>query len=305
MRCIQVAFATDMEYFEPALVAMTSVLRFVSRPARVYFLGHELTDAAQRKLEAACRHFPGTNLHYHRISTDMLAGLSGKRGYLTPVSLGRLYLPKLVRGQVLYLDSDTITYGDIAPLFDFEMNGSLISAVRDTVNLKYYYKYNSKIYITLKKIKNCNKVKKRLEHRAKLMAPFPIYDYFNSGVLLMDCDAITAVEGLLERMTDTIAAGQHILPDQDHLNTLFKGRVAFLEPKWNCSRGSIRHDMRFLAPVQPRISRHQTSSPIIVHFYGPRKPWQRLGFYDRMRLGYRQVTRYRRTANELVHRICE
>ena len=73
----------------------------------------------------------------------------------------------------------------------------------------------------------------------------------------MNCDAITAVEGLVDRMADIAAAGKYELLDQDHLNALFKGRVVFLEPKWNCSRGDIRSDLRILAPVQPGISRQQ------------------------------------------------
>ena len=150
MNNIQIAFATDMGYFEPTLIAMMSVLKHASRPFSVHFLGYQLADDAKRRLELACRSFADADLSFHELDKDMLAGATQKTDYISLVTLGRLGLPKLAQGQVLYIDGDTITYGDVATLFDLDMKGALIGAVRDVVTLKNLFKKYNNLTFTKK-----------------------------------------------------------------------------------------------------------------------------------------------------------
>ena len=131
---IKIALATDMRVLRPTLVAMMSAVRHALRPITVHLLGYALTEPAWELAESACRALPGTKLIRHDV-TDALDAIPSS-GPTPKTCLGLLLLPGLVEGLVLYLDSDTIAHADVAPLFDLDLGGNPIAAVRDFPLLK-------------------------------------------------------------------------------------------------------------------------------------------------------------------------
>ena len=238
---------------------MDSAIRRASRPATVHFLGDGLTSAARKALETVCRATAGTRLVYHDVS-DILPSSFVSHHHWPRTVLARLHIPHLAEGRVLYIDSDTLTLCDVAPLFDMDLGGNPIGAVRDFGQLDDVLRKHINMY--------------RLKVMTDLMDPLPIHDYFNSGVLLMDCNTIRSDPDLLGYMTDIERAKKHEFPDQDFLNLVMKGRVTFLDPCWNSFSGRAKYVSKVAADVLPPDLAHRPKFPRIAHFVYGLKPWK-------------------------------
>ena len=262
MKDVQIALATDPNYLRLALIAMGSVIERASQPVTVHFLADSLTDSAREITEAACAQVRGTKLVWHDL-TDILPTDIGSVWPKT--ILARLFLPKLVDEKVLYLDADTMTFSDICPLFKMDMNGNPIAAVRDFVFLN-----------RCMRLKSCPQT---LEYLTNLMNPYPVHDYFNSGVILMDCCKIKRDHRLLDSITDMKLTtkyektDQGECPDQDHLNYIFKGRTLLIDPMWNSLYGRIWHTKRIAKATLPEDLVHKAALPKIVHILDDPEPW--------------------------------
>lgn len=272
---------------------MTSVIDCCSEAVRVHFLGDRLTEEAERELRAACAAWPGTELVFRDI-TDMLQG-APSTGHFSRSTMGRMFLPEFVSGRLLYVDSDTIAYGDVAPLFDLDMGGMPVAAVRDFDLLTAVHR--DKAF-----------GRERHAQTAKLMEPHPIHDAFNAGILLMDCDAIKSGPEFMDRMKDFDAAAGYDYLDQDLLNLIFKGRVAFLDPCWNSFWGRTRHMQRMAQAMLPEDRIHAPTPPKIVHFTGPRKPWSDIEMRRALKPSFWSMygiatIRYRMAARRLMGRV--
>jgi lipopolysaccharide biosynthesis glycosyltransferase len=132
----------------------------------------------------------------------------------------RLFIPGIVEGyrRVLYLDCDIRIDGALAPLLTIDMQGATIAAVDDVCT---YFKSPVKERITgLEKLRG----------ERQTLGLDPKDPYFNSGVLLIDCE-----QWQRERMTDvTIDCMARLRAfDQDVLNVVFRNAWLPLSPRWN------------------------------------------------------------------------
>lgn len=142
----------------------------------------------------------------------------------------RLAIPEFIpNGRALYMDCDTITTGSLAELFELDMEGHGLAAADDKGKVTYF-----------------NYFKKR----------FDIPMYFNSGVLLMDCDALNESK-LMDKTIELIRANdqnQLRFTDQDALNIVFNRKFKLMPQKFN-----------HLEPVE--------SKDAVVYHYAIGKPW--------------------------------
>ncbi len=263
---VQVAFVTDMGMLRPTLIAACATVQNCSRPVTVHFMGYRLTDKALNSIRTTFDALPNAHLVEHELTADMLQGVGGaSKRHLTIPALGRLLLPQLVDGRLLYLDGDIMVTGDVAPLFELDMNGKPVAAVRDIKILRMQLKAETN-----------PKAEQHLQHYLNIMAPENVYNYFNSGVLLLDNNAIREDEQLFERFSDLEAsyAFSEFSMDQDYLNNLLKGRVHFLEPGWNCIWGRAGLYRKVWQTIGKQDGPNRRFVPKIVHYTGPNKPWK-------------------------------
>lgn len=259
MTALQIALATDMAYLRPTLVAMISAIRNCSRPARVHILGDALTPSAVSLLEAACRMRTGTQFTHHDVS-GCLPNVELVRQRWPATCVATLMLPRLVRGRTLYIDSDTFTRSDVSDLFGLDMQGNLVAAVRE--------------YMVLNDIRRGTlSGSDQYEIAVRMMDPHPVHDNFNSGVMLMDCDAIRDSADFSGGIIGYDFLAEYGANDQYILNAALKGRVTFLDYTWNCNWARSRHVRKVVSQALPGADLPRDGRPKIVHYMGEMKPW--------------------------------
>lgn len=117
----------------------------------------------------------------------------------TYMTLMRLALPELLpeERRALWLDVDTIVTENIGDLFDTDLGGCPVGAVREPEWSR------------------------------------PGRVYYNAGVLLMDLDALRG--GLCERLIHRVNSVPMDFKDQDAINEVCKGMIYDLPAIWNAS----------------------------------------------------------------------
>ena len=165
--------------------------------------------------------------------------------------------------KVLYLDSDLIVEGDIAELYDIDLEGNVLGAVRDvdfSGNLGY-------------------RDGKRMAYARKVLGMRDPYGYFQAGVLLLDTAEMRRLHNIDEWLC--LAGNDRLIyNDQDILNAECQGRVRYLDESWNVMTdfaGRVEHVFSFApAPIFKAYQRSR-QNPRIVHYAGVEKPWNAVG----------------------------
>jgi lipopolysaccharide biosynthesis glycosyltransferase len=168
-------------------------------------------------------------------------------GRIPPASLIRLLMPELLADRydrLLYLDVDIEIRGDVAPLFNLDLQGRVLAAATAHAPEAHY----------------------------RALGMTPPYRYFNSGVMLIDVARWNA-ERIGERTLQFIERNAAIckLPDEDALNAVIDGQILVLSPIWN-----FRADLILLRRTEPLVT------PVICHYDGPQKPWKRFAGHRRL-----------------------
>lgn len=244
---VEVALCLDAPYAPHAAVLMKSINANTTRPVRFHVLDLDTPADARDKITGMVRARRGECLWYdvdHSVPDEATAhGWSPSASY-------RLLLPQMLPAEVkrvLYIDIDTVVFDDIGEVFDFDLAGHALAAVRDWPGSQ-------------------EDLDRRIEQLGSA-------DYFNSGLLLMDLDAWRR-EKLADQVWDAMvkAAGAFRFPDQDALNAVFAGRWRHLPDRWNMQRPIMKGTASQLG-FTPGEYIALALSPGMVHFTGSPKPW--------------------------------
>jgi len=155
-----------------------------------------------------------------KVFVDNIAEISKKyagqfynRDYYTNAAWFRLFIPNMYPqyDKVVYLDTDTVSNCDIAEFFDVDIND---------------------YYGAVATCETCDSFPVFTDYIHKYMG-FAMPWYFNSGVLLLNCD-ILRKENFEKKFFDLIKKHHfELIQDQDSMNVLFRGRCKFLPQVWN------------------------------------------------------------------------
>lgn len=263
-RMVKVAYVTDREFLRPTLVSVWSLLQNLTGPAELHIWGTGFDAADWASVEEVVAPHAQVTLLCKDISSGYLEGAHGPADYISAATMGRLFLPRLIDGYVLYIDGDTLVTGDVSRLFLAELGEALAGVVRD---------YHISHWLS-EPGKTSAEREIRLQEIRQFMAPLPPGDYFNAGVLLLDCDALRARPELLSRIEDVAAASACTHGDQDHLNALLKNAVVQLDLAWNASWGRVRRHRKLLAESGSPRGGLVPGKATIIHYHGPQKPWR-------------------------------
>ena len=146
----------------------------------------------------------------------------------TYMTLMRLALPELLpkEHRALWLDVDTIVTDDIGDLFDEDLGGCCIGAVREPPWSR------------------------------------PGRVYYNAGVLLMDLDAMRG--DVFMRLIQRINTVRMDFKDQDAINDVLGGRIHDLSPIWNASEWTAKPDDSRITHFA--ADRHYIRQPLFIEY---------------------------------------
>ena len=251
MTRIPVAFTVDENYLPYLKASIRSLLKNAgSTPIEVLICHYNIDESVQNDFldELLGR----KEFYAHEVRFVSFKGLVddgclsaiGSIGYLTQCASYRLAIPLAFPNydRMIYLDSDLLVVGNIAELFNFDLKGNWLGAVRDLGYPDFYATRSGRQ-------KWCS------EHGLG-----NVYSYFNSGVLLYDMKAMREYAPL-EKLVEA-GINSPDFPDQDGLNIICQGHVRLLPEIWNVTIG-------FAMKHQPQL----LEDAAILHFATGEKPW--------------------------------
>ncbi|MEF7616689.1 glycosyltransferase family 8 protein [Aquincola sp. MAHUQ-54] len=252
---MHLVLAADGRYAMPLAAAVASAARRTdARRGIVFHLLHSAFPAAlrrkvERSLQGAGR--PLARIEWIPLEMGRLAGLRLVHDYMSPLIYARLLIPDLLPadvGRALYLDADMVVLEDLASLWDTDLGGRSVGAVRDRIG-------------------HVGAPGGLVNHAALgIPADAP---YFNSGLLLMDLARWRAL-GIGRRVVEYLETHRDLIQmgDQDGLNALLHHDWHELPFRWNWQTLPRMHRQGPPTCWSP-ASAHQS----IVHFSSSEKPW--------------------------------
>lgn len=163
--------------------------------------------------------------------------------------------------KILSLDSDTLILKDVSPIFDTDMEGKAIAAVKDAylqVSIKRGFHADKRL--NYKPVKDCYKG-----------TEIDVDNYFNVGVILYDLN-YCRVNNCFEKTVKTCNENPiMIYMEQDILNMVFKQNWKPLNLYWN---GMSPYSIVPKAGDFPEDYEKSVRTAAIIHFLGGNKPWE-------------------------------
>ena len=283
---IKVVYGIDRNYLVPVMVSIHSLCGRATAPPEIVVYGDGLEPSDHETLlrvgEAS-----GAAIDVRKYDAPSPRRQGLRRRWPSIVTLP-LELPWLVEGRCLFIDADTLVVGDVGEIMAIDLEGMPLGACIDP-----YFDGSSDLATTSRRLtrtrlqdvllpKRSRRKRESELRRIVSMGLRPGDVYFNSGVLVMECDAIRALAPLSSRGLPLNDPGgmepyANHLPDQDRLNEFFAGRYRRLSMRWNLAPmargGKGRH-----WPESVRQEHDAAAAqPGIWHFAGPerKKPWSR------------------------------
>ena len=257
-----IVFTLDDTYVPYFSVALTGLVTNSSKN-KVYdivILSNDIMEKNQKKLSAYCAKFPNVSLRFYNIE-DYIKNekqyMKSNIEHINEVAFYRLFIPSIFKEykKVIFLDCDICIDGDVAELYDVELNDNYVAAAKgmfaiskndDAKILNEGFDAISYVYETLF---------------------VPIEDYFNAGVMIFNIKQILKDNTHLEFIDKLKESKKFIYNDQDILNLCCHKRVKSLGSEWNFLRkfNDINYVQIYDAELKNKIK--------IYHYVGNDKPW--------------------------------
>jgi lipopolysaccharide biosynthesis glycosyltransferase len=248
--CVHLLMCSNALFLQHSAVCLVSLL--INNPDLFFdivVVGRASERLDEHKLRRSLGRFPNHLLSLHEFTPpDGLHLPLNPRAHYTLDNWTRVWVegffPQDV-DRVLYLDSDIVALGNIAPLWRTDLDGALFGAVDIPGSQQ-----------------GVEKLGMRIED-----------GYFNSGVLLIDLQQWRET-GALQTVLDYISANPGRLVftlDQDALNACFTARRKRLDYKWNAIWPFFRDPVEL--PLSTAEIERVRREALIIHFNGGLKPW--------------------------------
>lgn len=272
------ASAADDAYTMPLAVSVRSAIEHLD-PARrlgVVILDGGITPANRLRLE---RSWPRERVEISWVRPDpaLFEGIPTWR-WLSRVAYYRLLLPLLLPEtleRVIYLDVDLVVQRDLGALWEEPFRGALALAAQDPSSP--FFDSRRAMPPGWEEPASGFTAQPVRDLDARGLAP--TLPYLNSGLLVLDLPAWRH-ERITEQLLTCLrnAPEDHLIGgDQYPLNVVLAERWRALDPRWNAlavmhERSSWRETHMDAATFEEVLR-----DPWIVHWAGPRKPWNGLG----------------------------
>lgn len=241
---MKVVVTINENYVYPLRVMLYSLFSTQEEPVTVLLMHSEVSAASVEMLKEFCSSYRAELLEI-RIDKEVFEEAPVTR-YFSKEMYYRLICPWLLlqEDRVLYLDPDTIIIASLRELWETDLDGALLAAVKD----RWLNTVDTGIKGELRKDSI----------------------YVNSGVLLMDLKKIRQEirqDDLYALLADRGATLE--FPDQDILNLLYEGKIHYIENSYNFTPDILNFKEYLGVFIPGRIRR----SAKVIHYAGSGKPW--------------------------------
>ncbi len=234
MQNIPIFLSSDDNYAPFVATTIASVCDNTKSFCDFYILDGGITDENKRKIEELKKRFDNFSINFISVSYDDLNNIVYKN-YSTNVTIAtynRFLIPKFCKSdKCIYLDVDVILLGNIEDLYNIDLMGYPLGAVKDQYNEDFITKIKEKMQID------------------------NLSPYFNAGVLLIDCSKWKNLE-ITQKLFDIDKCYKDSLTfaDQDVLNKCFENNYLLLDKKFNVIVDNdeivVRHFAGLIKPWQ-------------------------------------------------------
>lgn len=261
---VPVVFAADDNYVPQLTTTVYSAMKNAD-PSYFYdvvVLQRDIAGDKQERMWRFFEQFPNMSLRFLNVKRELSGyDLSTNNAHISIETYYRFLIQQLLPNydKVLYLDSDIIIVGDIAKLYDIDLQDNLLGAVRDIDFLG-----------------NLNvKHGKRMSYAKDVLKMKNPYDYFQAGVLVLNTKGMRNRYSIGQWLTYA-SNPNYIYNDQDVLNAYCEGKVLYLPWEWNVVHdcGGRVGSLFTQAPNDVYDAYVKSrSNPQIIHYAGYQKPW--------------------------------
>jgi lipopolysaccharide biosynthesis glycosyltransferase len=224
------------------------------RRPEIFVLGDGLSADARRRLERVAGRVGAAKINWLELPVAAVDGLPMSRTGAR-ASYGRLLVPGLLPADIaraVYLDADILVRHDISPLFEVDLGGATLGAVRDFTIGTMRQRWPDHA--------------DRLSSRA----------YFNSGVLAIDVASWRAANLTDQVLTYAAEQGPHLtFMDQDSLNAVAENWHE-LDLHWNVQQSLNVLETSPQTEFRDELLRERDElweHAAVRHFVGLPKPW--------------------------------
>lgn len=212
---IPIFYACDDIFAKYAIVSVRSLIENADkgRRYRIHILNTGISDEHRKELlqmqnEQFTICFPDVTAFLESVQERLPI-----RDYYTKTTYYRLFIPEMYPeyDKAVYLDSDTVVLGDVAELFDHDLQDNYVAACHEQamVQEEVYGTYVEQVL--------------GIDRNA----------FFNAGLIVFNCRAFRD-NHLLAGFTDLLGEYNFVVTqDEDYLNVLCKDKVLWLHPGWN------------------------------------------------------------------------
>ena len=212
---IPIFYACDDNFVKFTMVSMQSLIMNASKKYdySLYILNTGISAEMQRKARSLTR--SGFRIIFTDVS-DRLKAITSHlpvRDYYSKTTYFRLFIADMFPeyDKAIYIDSDTVVQGDISEMYNTELGDNWLGACHEQamVQTDRYGTYVEKVVGVSR------------------------YNYFNAGVLLINCKKWRQSK-VLKRFADKLAEYDFVVTqDEDYLNLICKDHVRWLDQRWN------------------------------------------------------------------------
>lgn len=247
---ITILLSADERYARHCAITILSILSNTASARNIHFsiLTPDFSRNSTENLEKLCQIF-GATISFIAVDLERFSSLPSFHEHFNLNNYSRICGPELCKdcNRLVYLDCDLLVLGDIAELFDYQLNDKPIGAVPH-VSLPYQRIFVESFFLD------------------------EIDIYFNSGVLLIDAtwwrekDCTSMILSIANEHREKLH-----FADQDAFNALFWGNYFHLPGVWNVEARLYKEKILGLPQTAETTKRMQ--APKIIHYTGADKPW--------------------------------
>jgi lipopolysaccharide biosynthesis glycosyltransferase len=257
-----VVCGADENYALPLAVTLHSMLTNLEadRGVDLYLLDGGIRKRSKRRIERVVD-TASAAVDRQWVSVDMDTVLDlPTREWINATTYLRLFIPEILpdrADRALYLDSDLQVEANLGDLWNTDLEGHALGAIRD---------YGTPYVSSSLGVKNY----KELGYSSDT-------PYFNAGVLLLNLDRWRD-DAISEQVTRYLRTYEEDVQmnDQEGLNAVLAEDWKVLDLKWNVMSHLIEFEDWKESPFKERVrSRREEllEDPYVYHFAGGSKPW--------------------------------